>query len=151
MIAVFFHVLAVFVAFALTTGVGIFLIQIVRSGDVRAIRVAARAASMLQPGGGILLLVGVALGFYAESALGYSESAGWLVTSQVAVLLILLDGFLVRMPWVGRIAKAAQASPDDRPSDELQRLMTSKLEMATAPISGLLWLIIIVMMTMKPF
>src|SRR5271165_3043649 len=146
----FFHVAMVFVGFALTTGIGIGLTQIVHAGDVRATRVAARSALPLATAGGVVLIVGVLFGSATAAKVGFSLSESWLVLTYVFVGLIILDGFFIRLPWVSKLAKAAQASPDDQPSEELRELSESRLAAVTGPLSGLLWLGTLIMMTVKP-
>jgi len=147
---VFFHIVFVFVGFALTAGIGIFLSAIARSGDPRAIRTAGRAGVPIATGGGIVLIVGVLIGFGAAAMLGFSLGASWLILTYIFVSLILIDGFFFRRRWVIALRDAAEASPDDRPSEELLRVANDKMAAVTGPASGLLWLATLVMMTVKP-
>lgn len=62
-VLIFFHILTMFIAFALTTGTGIAVSAIISSADVRAIRVATRVGRPLILGGSAMLIVGVLLGF----------------------------------------------------------------------------------------
>jgi len=134
------HLLAVFVAFALTAGVGIVLRGVAQTGDVRAIRIAAKAARPLFMVGGITLVLGIIFGFGAAGALGVSLSARWLIASYALVALLLILGFAILMPWGRRLGVAAASSPDDSPSSELLRVAHDKLARAAGPIMGLVWL-----------
>ncbi|MBV8170715.1 MAG: DUF2269 family protein [Candidatus Eremiobacteraeota bacterium] len=147
---VFFHVAAVFVGFALTAGIGIFLSGIARSGDPRAIRAAGRAGVPLATVGGVLVTLGALLGFGAAEMLGFPLNASWLVLTYVFVGLIIIDGFFFRRRWVVALTNAAEASPDDEASEELQRIANDRLAAVTGPLSGLLWLATLIMMTVKP-
>jgi hypothetical protein len=147
---VFAHVAAVFVGFGLTVGVGILLTQIIQNGDVRAIRTAVNAAIPLQTAGGILVLVGALIGFFAVSSLGFDLHARWLWISVILVAILLLEGFGRRYPRLVRLARAAKASSEDAASPELRALMSDRLEAPSNAISGIIWLSLLVMMIVKP-
>lgn len=144
------HILAVFIAFAFTTGVGIALTAIANTQDVPAIRTAVRVMRPFNAAGGILLIVGVIFGFGAAQMSGYPLTSLWLEVTYVAVVLLLYFGLGVHMPWIGRLRAAAAASPDDRPSSELQITIDDRFVRAAGPISGLLWIVIIAMMVLRP-
>ncbi|MBV9103786.1 MAG: hypothetical protein JO060_09345, partial [Candidatus Eremiobacteraeota bacterium] len=57
------HILAMFVAFAFTTGVGILAVAVANSGDVRTIRVMTRVVTPFLRAGTWILLAGVIFGF----------------------------------------------------------------------------------------
>jgi uncharacterized membrane protein len=147
---VFLHIAAMFIAYGLTAGVGIFSNQVFRSGDVRAIRAMAGPANTLTAVGGALLLIGVLLGLAAAITLGYPLSSRWLVIAYVLVAYIILDGIFVQRLWRQQIAAAAASSGDSQPSDELRQLLNSKLHVNGGILSGLAYLAAIVMMTIKP-
>jgi uncharacterized membrane protein len=144
------HILAAFIAFAFTTGVGIALTAIANTGDVRALRTAVRVMRPFNAAGGILLIVGVILGFGAAQMAGYSLGSTWLLVTFVAVALLLVFGLGMHMPWTAKLRAAAAASPDDKPSTELQALIDDRLVRAAGPISGLLWILILAMMVYRP-
>ena len=147
---VFFHVAFVVVAVALTVGVGVLFSLIVGSQNVTAIRTASPMARRLSTAGGIVLILGAIFGFGAAARLGYPLTSTWLIVTYVLVAVLLLDGFFHRVPWMRKVEAAARASVGDRPSDELLALGSDRTIIAGAPISGLLWLAILVMMTVKP-
>lgn len=147
---VFLHVTFVIVGIAFTVGVGVFFSLIVGSRNVAAIRTASPTAARLSTAGGVLLIAGVIFGFGAAATLGYPLSSTWLVVTYVLVAILLLDGFFHRVPWMRKVEAAARASRDDKPSDELLVLGSDRTIIAGGPISGLVWLAILVMMTVKP-
>ena len=146
----FFHVLSVFIAFALTTGVGIAATAIANSRDVRAIRVATKIAQPLQQAGAALLVAGIIFGFLSARAAGYDLGSTWLAAGSACAVLILVIGFAVHRVWIVKLANAAAASPDDHASPEVNAIIDEKLAQAAGPVSGLLWLIAISMMVLKP-
>jgi uncharacterized membrane protein len=144
------HVLAMFVAFGFTTGVGIFLTAIARAGDVRTIRAAASIARGLNTAGGILLLIGVAFGFATAGAMGYSLTSKWLIIAYVLVVLLMVIGVGLHRAWAVRLGKAAAASPEDSASEELSAVINDPVVRLAGPISGLLWIGLIAVMILKP-
>ena len=144
------HILAVFVAFAFTTGVGIALTAIAASGDVRTIRTATRVLRPFNIAGGILLLVGVIVGFGAAQMAGFPLASLWLIVTYVAVLLLLVFGIGIHSPWIGKLSAAANAIPDDKPSPELTALLDDRFVRAAGPLSGIMWIVILAMMVFKP-
>jgi hypothetical protein len=146
----FFHVLSMFIAFALTVGVGIYSGAIAGTRDVRAIRVAAKIAYPLQLAGAIFILAGVIFGFVTASIAGFNLGSTWLVVSFVCVGLLWLTGFAIHRAWLLRLARAAEVSPDDKASAEVNAIVDDKLAQAAGPISGLIWITAIAMMVLKP-
>jgi uncharacterized membrane protein len=146
----FFHVLAMFIAFGLTTGVGIATSAVAATRDVRAIRAATKVAFPLQLTGAIFILVGVIFGFATAGSAGYNLGSTWIVVSFVCVALLWILGFAVHRTWLVRLGKAAAASPDDKASAEVNTLVDDKFVRAAGPISGLVWIAAIAMMVLKP-
>lgn len=144
------HVIVMFFAFAFTTGVGIALSAIAASEDVRAIRTASRVMRPFNMAGGILLLIGVVLGFGAAQAAGFPLSSLWLIITYIAVAVLIFFGFGVHAPWSGRLRAAAEASPDDKPSAALAAILGDPLVRAAGPVTGILWILIMCMMVFKP-
>jgi uncharacterized membrane protein len=144
------HILAMFVAFGFTTGVGIYLTALAASGDVRLIRAATRGARPLQTAGAVVLLVGVIFGFATAAAIGFSLTAKWLLIAYVLLILLLVIGVGVHRMWAERLAKAAAASPDDHASPELQAVIDDRFVRLAGPLSGLLWIGLVAMMVLRP-
>jgi protein-S-isoprenylcysteine O-methyltransferase Ste14 len=146
----FLHVLSMFVAFALTTGVGIAATAIAGTRDVRAIRAAAKIAQPLQLAGATLLVLGIIFGLFSARAEDLDLASTWLAVGAACALLIVIIGAVVHRGWLVRLAKTAATSPDDRPSVELGAVIDDKFARAAGPVSGLLWITAIAMMVLKP-
>jgi len=144
------HVLGMFIAFAFTTGVGIFLTAIANTREVRTIRAATKIGRSLQTAGIAMLLVGVVFGFATAGAAGYSLTSRWLIESYVLVGLLVIVGAGVHGTWLARLAKAAAASPDDHPSPELAAVVGDRLVRIAGPVSGLIWIALIAVMILRP-
>ena len=149
-ILVVLHVVAAFVAFAFTAGVGIYLGAIASSGDVRAIRTAVKTAAPLMTAGAILLVIAVVVGFGVAARAGFDLSSTWLIAADVLAALILVMGLGIHRPWTMRLGAAAAASPDDHASPELTAIIRDRAAQAAGPISGLLWLCLISDMVLRP-
>ena len=148
-VLIFFHVLAMFIAFALTTGTGIYLAQIIQTDDVGIIRAATRVNRRLSMVGGISLFIGLILGFAIAGQSGFSMTSTWLIVTYVCVVILLILAFGVLMPAVARLSAAAEAS-GAQPSAELKALLANPAIRAAGPLAGLMWLVIIAMMVLKP-
>jgi len=148
-VLIFLHVLAMFVAFALTTGAGIFMSIILGSEDVATIRNAARVNRPLGMIGGISLLIGLILGFAVAGQAGISMTATWLVVTYIAVAIILILGFGVFMPFAGRLKAAADAS-GAQASAELKALLSNPMPRIAGPIAAIMWIVVIAMMVLRP-
>jgi hypothetical protein len=146
----FFHVLSIFIAFALTTGVGIASTAIANTRDVRAIRASARTVPPLQVTGATLLLLGIIFGVLSARAAGYDFGSRWLSIGFICAVLLLIIGFAVHRVWLLKLTKAAAASPDDHASAELNAIIDDPLARAAGPVSGLIWIVAIAMMVLKP-
>lgn len=144
------HILAMFIAFAFTTGVGIVMGAVAASGSVPAIRAATGLGIRFQVVGITILIVGVAFGMWLTAAAGYGFGARWISIAFVLFLGLLVTGFGFHQPWTRRLAAAAAASPDDAPSADLRAVATDASNRIVGPISGLLWIGLIVDMVVKP-
>ena len=144
------HILAMFVAFAFTTGMGILLTAIASRGDVRAIRAASNAIRPFQIAGSIVLLAGVVVGFGLAQTAGFDLLSRWLVITYVALAGLLYVGMGIHMSWAKRLRAAADASPDDRPSADLNAVIRDRMVAAAGPISGIFWITILAMMVFRP-
>jgi len=144
------HVVAMFVAFAFTTGVGIHMTAIADTLDVRAIRTAVRIARPMQTIGITIMLVGVVFGFVSAASAGFSLTSKWLVEAYVLLALLVVIGVAVHRTWFARLAKAAAASGDDHASPELSAVVADRFVRIAGPVSGLLWIALITVMVVKP-
>ena len=125
-VLIFFHVLAMFIAFALTTGTGIFLGLSIETDDVNVIRVATRVNRRLGMIGGISLLIGLILGFAIAGQAGFSMTSTWLIVTYVCVAILLVLAFGVLMPYIARVSAAAEAS-GAQASTELKALLAKRI------------------------
>ncbi len=139
------HILLFMFSFAFTGGLGIYLQRIARTGDARAIHAAFSAANPLSLAGGIgWILTGIAGGALARGY-GYNPAEGWLVGTYVLFIILLLNGFLLHLPWQKRVV-AASASP----GPELEAVLHAPSHRIASIVSALCVLSLLYLMTARP-
>ena len=124
MVWVYLHIVTLFAAVGVSLGSELILHRAAGTGDVRSIRTAFGLAKPLEPVIPALFALGGILGFVAVLVRNYDFFAPWLVQSYVIFGVAFVLGGAVQGPWIGKVRQAADASPDDAPSDELQRLLS---------------------------
>lgn len=144
------HILAMFVAFGFTTGVGIFATAVAQKRDVRTIRAVVPVALSLNTAGVVVLLLGLVFGFATAGAMGFSLSSKWLLIAYALVILLLIIGVGIHRAWAGRLVRAALASPDDQASPELVKVIEAPIVRLAGTITGLLWISLISIMVIRP-
>lgn len=95
--------------------------------------------------------MGLVFGFVTAIVAEFDLTQTWLLIAYGLVVYILLTAFLYHAPQARRLQVAADASPEDRASDELQRLVTAPVGTLVNVVDGLAWLGIIYVMVAKPF
>ena len=125
--------------------------RVVRSGDVRTIRIIFSMAKPLGIAVPVLLSIGGVFGLIAAIEIGFGLADPWLIISYVVFAIAMVAGGAVQGPWSEKVAKAANVSPDDAPSPELQRLLRDQKAKYASWILDLLILVIIYVMVVKPF
>ncbi len=130
-------------SFAFTGGLGIYLQRIARTGDAGAIHAAFRAANPLSKAGGIgWILTGVVGGALAQ-AYGYDPAAPWLLCTYAIFAVLLLNGFLLHLPWQRRVLAAA-------PGPELDAALAAPIHKIASAVSAVSVLALIFLMTARP-
>ncbi len=147
----FLHIASMFTAVSIFVGQGMLSGAVARSGDVLAMRRVLAAEDRFAPIGGAFFVLGVVFGFVTAIVGEFDLTQTWLVIAYVLALFILLMGFLYHAPQTQRLKVAAEASPDDHPSPELERLTHAGSVTAINMVDGLAWLAIIYLMVAKPF
>lgn len=148
----FLHIAFMFAGVALFIGGGTINEQIQKGRDVRAIRGVMAAEGRVMPVAGGVMVAGLIFGFITAIASGYSLTAPWLLITYALVLGIILIGALYHGPQGQRLEKAAAASPDSEPSQELNALIagTSRARLVNF-VDSVLWVAVIFTMVVKPF
>lgn len=148
-VMIFLHVLAMFIAFALTAGTGIFSTFIAMSADPNIIRVSMNISRRLNMIGGISMLVGILIGFGIASKMGYSLASPWLVVTYVCIVLMFVLLGAVLGPWARGVEAAVKAA-GSQSTPELVAAVNQPGGRIAGPLVGVLWIIIIAMMVLKP-
>ncbi len=147
----FLHIVAMFVAVSIFVGQGMLSGAVARSGDVRALHRVLAAEERFAPLGGSVFLIGIVFGFLAAITGDFDLTRTWLVISYVLALFILVNGLTYHRRQAEKLKAAAEASPDDRSSEELRAIAGAPSAAVMNAIDGLAWLAIIYVMVAKPF
>ena len=147
----FLHIASMFTAVSIFVGQGMLSGAVARSGDVPALRRVLAAEERFAPIGGAFFLLGLVFGFVTAIVGEFDLTQTWLLIAYALAIFILLMGFLYHGPQTQRLKVAAEASPDDRPSPELERLTHASSAVAVNVLDALAWLAIIYLMVAKPF
>lgn len=147
----YMHIVAMFFFVAMALSGEIVTRRVAMSQDVGAIRTTLRQVKVLIGPVAIgLLLAGLAFGFIAALTGQMNLLAPWLIVAYLAVAAAAALGMLVTDPWVGRLERAAAASPIDAPSAELLAVIREPLaRYATWVLMGLIALLVFTMVV-KP-
>lgn len=147
----FLHIVAMFGAVTLFVGGGVVLSGVARTANVPAIRRVVAVTKRTDVIGVVLLIAGVGFGVGTAWVGEFDFFQTWLILAYVLVGIIFLTGALYHGPHGERLGKAAEASPDDAPSEELARLLNPRREAVIMVVDTLLWISIIFLMVVKPF
>jgi prepilin signal peptidase PulO-like enzyme (type II secretory pathway) len=148
---VFLHVLTMFAAVAMAYGPTLLMMVAGRRQDVRALRaITATYNTLGERVIGPTFGIGILFGFAAIVFHGFDPLQGWLVIAYVLVVLALVITFKFTSPWLAKVQAAAEASPDDAPSRELDELLNSPRNRLLLAVDALLIVLLIADMVLKP-
>lgn len=147
----FLHIAAMFVAVSIFVGQGMLSGVVARSGDVAATRRVLAAEDRFGPIGGGLFILGIVFGFLTAITADFDLTQTWLLIAYALALFILVNGLTYHRRQAEKLKAAAEASPVDRPSDELRAIAGASSVMVLNTIDGIAWLAIIYVMVAKPF
>lgn len=147
----FLHIASMFLAVSIFVGQGMLSGVVARTGDVRALRRVLAAEDRFGPIGGAVFLGGIVFGFVTALVGDLDLTQTWLVIGYVLAAFVLVTGIAYHGPRAAKLKAAAEASPDDHPSEELRALIRAPSVGVVNAIDGLAWLAIIYVMVAKPF
>jgi hypothetical protein len=147
---IFLHVLAMFTAVALAYGPAALMVIATRHRDVKSLRAISATNERLGPLVGIFFGLGIVLGFLAVFTNAFDPLQGWLVIAYVLVIASLLITFTFTTPWLRKVSEAAEASPDETMSPELNALVNSPRNQLLLGLDALLIVLLIADMVLKP-
>lgn len=144
-ILLFFHILLFIFSFAFTAGLGILAGRIIKTGDTKVIHTVFRAMGPLSMAGGIgWILTGITGGALAQ-AYGYNPAAPWLIWAYAVFVILILNGFLLHLPWQRKVLAASAA-----PGPGLEAVLHAPTHRAASIISAICVLALIYLMTVRP-
>ena len=135
-----FHVAAMFTAFALLPTSGLVLKAICDRSDAATARVAARAMAPLAKIGVISVTLGIVAGLILARSFGYGSH--WLIWAYILGALTAVFGAGINGPWAERIARCDDAT--------FQQIRNERLKAITTPVEFVLWFALIWLMIAKP-
>ena len=147
----FLHIASMFVAVSIFVGQGMLSGVVARSGDARALRRVLASEDRFAPIGGGFFLVGIVFGFIAAITGDFDLTQTWLLIAYALALFILVNGLTYHRRQAERLKAAIEASPDDRPSEEVRAVAGAPSAAAMNVIDAIAWLAIIYVMVAKPF
>ena len=150
MVWVYLHIITLFAAVGVALGSELILHRAAGTGDVRSIRTAFGLAKPL-PIIPVLFTLGGILGFVAVFARKYGFFESWLVQSYVIFGVAFILGGAIQGQWIGKVRQAAESSPDDAPSDQLQRLLNDRKARYAFGLLYLAVALVVYIMVIKPY
>ncbi len=147
----YLHIVAMFFFVAMALSGEIVTRRVAMTQDVGAIRTTVKSVKVLVgPVAVGLLLSGLAFGFLAALTGQMNLLAPWLILAYAAVVAAAVLGFAITDPWVGRLDRAAQASPTEVASADLVAVIREPAaRYATFALIGLIAFLVFVMVV-KP-
>jgi len=146
----FLHILMTFIAVSAAVIPEVVLHWVSRSGDVGAIRVVAGIAARLGKLLPVFFVGGAVFGLLAAATGELDFFQPWLIGAYIIFVILMATGGAITGPWVGRMAAAATASADDRPSSELQLVMHDPRALIGSIVLMSSIVVIIFLMVFKP-
>jgi uncharacterized membrane protein len=147
----FLHIVAMFLAVSIFVGQGMLSGAVARSGDVPALRRVLAVEDRFAPIGGAMFVLGIVFGFLTAITGDFDLTQTWLLISYAIALFILVNGVTYHRLRAEKLKAAVEASPEDRPSDQLSAIAGAPSAVLMNVIDGLAWLAIIYVMVAKPF
>lgn len=147
----FLHIATMFGAITLLFATELLFYRAARRADVSGLRAIAAHGHAVTNAGVVLFLVGIAFGFLTALTGGLDLLAPWLLLAYGLVVALIVLGGVVEGPIAARIVKAAEASGDGPPSEELRQLLAGRRGERLMALSALLYLAVIFVMVVKPF
>jgi hypothetical protein len=141
----FLHIVLFVFSFAFTAGIGILGDRIAGTGDAKIIHAYFSAARPMSAVGGVGWILTGAVGGALAGAFGFNMMAPWLLASYAAFAVLVLVGFLMHLPWQGRVIMASAG-----PSPELNALLHAPMHRVATILSALSILAIVFLMTVRP-
>jgi hypothetical protein len=144
-ILLFLHIVLFMFSFAFTAGIGILGDRVAGTGDAKTIHAYFRLARPMAVVGGVGWILTGATGGALANAFGFNMMAPWLLASYAAFAVLILVGFLMHLPWQGRVIEASAG-----PSPDLNAVLHAPMHRVATIVSAISILVIIYLMTVRP-
>ena len=151
MVWVYLHIVTLFAAVGLSLGSEIILHRVAGTRDVRSIRTVFGPARPLEAAIPALFVLGGLLGVVAALVRRYGLFESWLVQSYVIFGIAFIIGGAVQGRWIGKVREAAESSPDEAPTPELERLLNDPKAKIAFWVLYLAIIAAVYVMVIRPF
>jgi hypothetical protein len=141
----FLHILFFVFSFAFTAGLSIFADRLTRTADAKTIHAVYSAILPLSIAGGVGWILTGVVGAALAGAYGMDMTAPWLLGTYVVFAVLLLDGFLLHLPWQRKVIAASVS-----PGPELEGLLHAPTHRVASGVSAVSILILVYLMTARP-
>jgi Sec-independent protein secretion pathway component TatC len=150
-IFVFFHVLSMFSAVAVAYGPAFLLHRAAATRHVPTIRAVFSMTKATGPLIPIFFLTGFGFALVAIFTEGFNPFRPWLLIAYVLFAIGMFTGFRIHAPYAQAVGRAAEASPDDAPSAELNQALDNPQETIAYWLDYAVIIGLIFDMIIKPF
>jgi Predicted integral membrane protein (DUF2269) len=147
----FLHILGMFTAVTALFSHELVFFRAAGARDVPAMRRIGSLTPAVETFGVVTFFVSVGLGLAAAVVGGFDLTAPWLIIAYVIVAVLVVLGAGIESPYLKRMHRAAEESPVEKPSEELEALIRAPRRWASWWISTLLYVAVIFDMVVKPF
>ena len=145
------HLISVIFAVGFAMGPEILLFKATRSDDVKNIRFIFNMAEPLSRIAPLLFIIGLISGLLTAHQAGFDLLAPWLILSYIVFTITIGLDILFHLPWAKRIRIAAENSNLESPSSELKAALADRRGEITLWVGPIAIVILIGLMTLKPF
>ena len=150
-IFVFLHVLAMFTAVATAYGPAFLMHRAAATRHVPTIRGVFSMAKVTGPLIPVFFLSGFAFALIAIFTEGFNPFRPWLLIAYVLFAIGLFTGARIHAPYAQAVGRAAEASPEEAPSPELNRALDNPSETIAYWLDYAVVISLIFDMIIKPF
>lgn len=145
------HILLMFGTVTMFIGGEAVLYGAVRARDVAAIRRIAHITERNDIIGVVMFLLGIGAGLATAATGNFDFTKPWLIIAYVLVAGLLIAGGTFFSPRAKKLVAAADASPTEAPSPELDALIDVKQWATILVVDVMVWATIVYLMVAKPF
>lgn len=147
----YLHIVTMLLAVASAFVYYVILHHISRHNTVREIRDAFKWSQPLAMATPILFAAGILFGLIATYLNAFNFFLAWHMEVYAIFLIALVASAVLMSSWHQRVIQAAAASPDDKPSHELETLIRDQKPAVAVYVMIIAILLMVVVVVLRPF